>query len=134
MYLFSMLSCSGKLQGWYILEFWRWCVLPFYIKINYNYLHFYYKLSIFGYQTNLGNSTPSNIPPLKVFLTLSLNTYSLFLINSDASLFNGSFGFGSINKNINPKITALIPSTGFQSALKIFKHTFPYKSMFGWYI
>ena len=32
----------------------------------------------------------------------------------------------------SPTITAFRFSTGFQSSLKIFKHTFPSRSMFGW--
>jgi hypothetical protein len=36
-----------------------------------------------------------------------------------------------MNKKIRPRMTALIPKTGFQSALRIFKHTFPYISIFG---
>ena len=31
-----------------------------------------------------------------------------------------------------PQITALMVKTGFQSSRKIFKHTLPSKSMFGW--
>ena len=83
-------------------------------------------------QISFGKLTPSIIPPLSDFLTFSLKALSFALMSSAASLFKGSFGFGSMNKNINPNMTALIPRTGFQSALRILRQTFPARSIFGW--
>jgi hypothetical protein len=74
---------------------------------------------------SFGKLIPSIIPPLNDLLTFSLNNASLFLINSAASLFKGSLGLGSMNKKIRPRITALMPRTGFQSALRILRQTFP---------
>lgn len=80
------------------------------------------------------NETPFTFPPAIEFRTFFLNPSLLSLKSSAASLFNGSDAFGSRNKNCIPTITALRLSTGFQSSLKIFRHTFPSRSMFGWYI
>ena len=49
-----------------------------------------------------------------------------------APLFNGSSAFGSKNRYWRPTMTELRFSTGFQSSRKMFKHTFPSKSTFGW--
>jgi len=46
-------------------------------------------------------------------------------------LFRGSSGLGSKNKVISPNMTELRVNTGFQSALRIFKHTWPSQSIFG---
>ena len=49
-------------------------------------------------------------------------------------LFNGSSAFGSRKRYCSPTTTELIFKTGFQSSLKIFKQTFPSRSILGWYI
>ena len=78
-----------------------------------------------------GKRMPLTMPPLIEFRTVVAKSFLSFTICSAASLFNGSFGFGSINKKIKPRITELISSTGFQSERRMFKHTFPSRSMFG---
>ena len=83
---------------------------------------------------NLGKYYPLTYPPFNVLLTSFSNTLISFIIYWAASLLRGSLGLGSINKNKTPDIILYKFKTGFQSALRIFKQTFPYKSIFGWYI
>ncbi len=85
-------------------------------------------------QINLGKYSPFTDPPFSVRFTVSINYLTSFLINSAASWFKGSVGFGSINKYNTPKITLFRFKTGFQSALNIFRHTFPSRSILGWNI
>lgn len=92
---------------------------------------------------------PFTEPPVMLVLTFRLK-FSLFVLRSSAaSLFNGSDAFGSKNKNYHPCQHFLIPqipvmltciptmtafrfNTGFQSSRRMFKHTLPSRSMFGW--
>ena len=103
------------------------------------------------YRSTRSKSFPLIEPPAIELRTCRLNESRFVRKSSAASLFNGSDAFGSRNRNyINPlappqsqpipskkkltcipTITAFKFNTGFQSSLKIFKQTFPSRSIFG---
>ena len=66
--------------------------------------------------------------------TIYLNLLISCNMTSAAYLFNGSVGLGDEKSNINPKSTSFNELTGFQSSRRIFKQTFPSRSIFGWKI
>lgn len=99
------------------------------------------------------NCTPLTDPPAIAVRTLRLKASRFVRRSSAASLFRGSEAFGSRKRNYpaNPRsarqlhptgsnsrkptcmptITAFKFKTGFQSSLRIFKQTFPSRSIFG---
>jgi hypothetical protein len=104
--------------------------------------------------STLSYSLPLTLPPRMDVRTLEMNrerslrissaasvqqqSISNACINSDlkrnAPLFNGSSAFGSRKRYCRPTMTELRLSTGFQSSRRMFKHTLPSRSTFGWYI
>lgn len=92
------------------------------ISLQYPLLHF----------MTLSNDSPRTDPPAIAVLTFRLNPSRLDLRSSAAVLLSGSLALGSKNKNCNPTITAFKFSTGFQSSRRMFRHTLPSRSMFGW--
>jgi hypothetical protein len=50
----------------------------------------------------------------------------------NSPLFSGSSAFGSRNRYCSPTMTELRFKTGFQSSRRMFRHTFPSRSTFGW--
>lgn len=104
--------------------------------------------------STLAKLSPFTLPPPIASLTLRLNPSLFAFKSSAASLFRGSEAFGSRKRNYHiprsvhtlikphhttsikhtckPTMTAFKFNTGFQSSLKIFKQTFPSRSIFGW--
>lgn len=93
---------------------------------------------------------PLTLPPPSDARTLRLKPSRFNLRSSAASLFSGSDAFGSRKRNCvllafqlthgpskrvrtcRPTTTAFKFKTGFQSSRRIFRHTFPSRSIFGW--
>ena len=77
------------------------------------------------------NVVPPTYPPCMLLLTFCSNCLGDSVISFAASLFSGSSGFGSLNKNVSQYTHDETESTGFQSSRRMFRHTFPSWSKFG---
>lgn len=125
-------------------------ILPSQSKVNKG-EHLHASNNSYGTRTLLYD-TPLRIPPRIDVLTLCRNCSRFFRSSSAASvkhsqtsscicqskgtapLFSGSSALGSKKRYCRPTITEFRFRTGFQSSRRIFKHTFPSRSTFGWYI
>ena len=84
-------------------------------------------------QIRRGYLMPPTDSPWSDLRTFYLKRFGFSRNSAAASWLSGSLGLGSKNRKMRPMMTLPISRTGFQSARRIFRHTLPSVSMFGWY-